>query len=83
MEDRKNMKIPPCSGSPSDQAGTEVDAVRLSGTEMSFEEMLEKRIQENLDSNTDGMGKASDENVKAINKKLPAWSLEPPEGLLK
>lgn len=53
--------------------------------EMNLElgEMLEQRIKENFGTDNDFTYDVSDERLKEMNKKLPAWSLEPPFSYLK
>lgn len=50
---------------------------------MGLDELLEQRIQENFGSSDTGTYDVSDERLKEMNKKLPAWSLEPPFSYLK
>lgn len=45
--------------------------------------ILEKRIKKAVDSENAGTYDVSDNRLKEMNKKLPAWSLEPPFGFLK
>ena len=50
---------------------------------MELGDLLEQRIQENFGSPDTGTYDVSDERLKEMNKKLPAWSLEPPFSYLK
>lgn len=50
---------------------------------MELGDLLEQRIQENFGSADVGTYDVSDERLKEMNKKLPAWSLEPPFSYLK
>lgn len=50
---------------------------------MELGDLLEQRIQENFGSLDTGTYDVSDERLKEMNKKLPAWSLEPPFSYLK
>lgn len=50
---------------------------------MDLGDLLEQRIQENFGSSDTGNYDVSDERLKEMNKKLPAWSLEPPFSFLK
>lgn len=50
--------------------------------EMSFEELMEDRMQSNF-AVKDSTKDVSNERLKAMNKKLPSWSLEPPYSFLK
>ena len=47
-----------------------------------FEEMMEQRIRQNFSAPAQAGASASNERLK-MNKKLPAWSLEPPYSFLK
>ena len=47
-----------------------------------FEQMMEQRIRDNF-ATPNGKVEISDERLKEMNKKLPAWSLEPPYSVLK
>ena len=48
-----------------------------------FEEMMEQRIRQNFSAPAQAGASASNERLKEMNKKLPAWSLEPPYSFLK
>lgn len=48
-----------------------------------FEEMMEQRIRDNFSVPAAQNVQISDERLKEMNKKLPAWSLEPPYSFLK
>lgn len=48
-----------------------------------FEEMMEQRIRQNFSAPAQVGASASNERLKEMNKKLPAWSLEPPYSFLK
>ena len=48
-----------------------------------FEEMMEQRIRQNFSAPAQTGASASNERLKEMNKKLPAWSLEPPYSFLK
>ena len=48
-----------------------------------FEEMMEQRIRQNFSTPAQAGASASNERLKEMNKKLPAWSLEPPYSFLK
>ena len=52
-------------------------------TNMDLGDLLERRIQENFAGGDSGTYDVSDERLKEMNKKLPAWSLEPPFSYLK
>lgn len=54
-----------------------------STNEMSFEEMMEQRIQKNFVSPNKDSVDVSNERLKEMSKKLPSWSLEPPYSFLK
>jgi len=51
--------------------------------DMEFEQMMEQRIRDNFAAPTNANAAISDERLKEMNKKLPAWSLEPPYSFLK
>lgn len=51
--------------------------------EMDFEQMMQQRIQSNFQQPAPGKAGAANERLKEMNKKLPAWSLEPPYSFLK
>lgn len=46
--------------------------------ELDFEEMMQKRIQENFADENLPKPKTTEDRLKEMNKKLPSWSLEPP-----
>ena len=48
-----------------------------------FEELMEQRIRQNFSAPAQAGASASNERLKEMNKKLPAWSLEPPYSFLK
>ncbi len=48
-----------------------------------FEQMMEQRIRENFNETRVGSVEISDERLKEMSKRLPAWSLEPPYSFLK
>ena len=48
-----------------------------------FEQMMEQRLHDNFASGKQQSVQISDERLKEMNKKLPAWSLEPPYSFLK
>ena len=48
-----------------------------------FVEMMEQRIRQNFSAPAQAGASASNERLKEMNKKLPAWSLEPPYSFLK
>ena len=48
-----------------------------------FEDMMEQRIRQNFSAPAQAGASASNERLKEMNKKLPAWSLEPPYSFLK
>ena len=50
---------------------------------MELGDLLEQRIQETFGASDTGTYDVSDERLKEMNKKLPAWSLEPPFSYLK
>lgn len=50
---------------------------------MELGDLLEQRIQENFGTGDADAFDVSDERLKEMNKKLPAWSLEPPFSFLK
>ena len=51
--------------------------------DMEFEAMMEQRIQANFADSSHVRTDVSNEKLKEMNKKLPAWSLEPPYSFLK
>ena len=51
--------------------------------EMDFEEMMQRRIQENFSEAGQGRAEASGDRLREMNKKLPAWSLEPPYSFMR
>lgn len=51
--------------------------------EMNFEDMMEKRLQENFAEAKGSQMDVSNERLKEMNKKLPSWSLEPPYNFLR
>lgn len=50
---------------------------------LDFEQMMEQRIRDNFAAPQKENAGFSDERLKEMNKKLPAWSLEPPFNFLK
>ena len=50
--------------------------------DVNIEQMLQKSIQQNYVQSGKGYD-VSDERLKEMNKKLPAWNLEPPFSSLK
>lgn len=52
-------------------------------TEMDFEEMLEQRMKANFGGASKEKAEASNDRLKEMNKKLPAWSLEPPYNFIR
>ena len=48
-----------------------------------FEQMMEQRIRDNFNAHAANGTQISDERLKEMSKKLPAWSLEPPYSFLK
>ncbi len=48
-----------------------------------FEAMMEQRIRENFSAPAQAGASAGNERLREMNKKLPAWSLEPPYSFLK
>lgn len=48
-----------------------------------FESMMQARIQENFTRPAASGASASNERLREMSKKLPAWSLEPPYSFLK
>jgi len=48
-----------------------------------FESMMEARIRENFNTPAQTGASASNERLREMSKKLPAWSLEPPYSFLK
>jgi hypothetical protein len=50
---------------------------------MELDDLLEQRIMENFSQGKSETAKVSNEKLKEMNKKLPAWSLEPTFGFLK
>ena len=48
-----------------------------------FVEMMVRRIRQNFSAPAQAGASASNERLKEMNKKLPAWSLEPPYSFLK
>lgn len=48
-----------------------------------LDELLEQRIMENFAQGKSEAPEVSNEKLKEMNKKLPAWSLEPTFGFLK
>lgn len=50
--------------------------------DIEFEQMMEQRIRDNFAA-PGGSVEISDERLKEMSKKLPAWSLEPPYSFLK
>lgn len=50
--------------------------------DLEFEQMMQQRIKNNF-STADNSEAATDERLKAMNKKLPSWNLEPPYNFLK
>lgn len=55
---------------------------RTNMEEMDFEQMMEQRMQANF-SNANKTADVSNERLKEMNKKLPAWSLEPPYNFIR
>ena len=51
--------------------------------ERGFEQMMEQRIRDSFAVPGRQVEGISDERLKEMNKKLPAWSLEPPHKFLK
>ena len=51
--------------------------------ELEFERMMEERIKDNFGSSASGAAKDVDARLKAMNKKLPSWNLEPPYTFIK
>jgi hypothetical protein len=50
---------------------------------LELDDLLEQRIMENFAQQKSETAKVSNEKLKEMNKKLPAWSLEPTFGFLK
>ncbi len=50
---------------------------------LELDDLLEQRIMENFAQQKSEIAKVSNEKLKEMNKKLPAWSLEPTFGFLK
>ena len=49
-----------------------------------FEEMFNQGARQGLAQRTEGKGyDVSDERLKEMNKRLPAWNLEPPSSSIK
>ena len=48
-----------------------------------FEAMMEARIRDNFKAPAQSGATASNDRLREMNKKLPAWSLEPPYSFLK
>ena len=48
-----------------------------------FESMMEARIRQNFNTPAQSGATASNDRLREMNKKLPAWSLEPPYSFLK
>lgn len=48
-----------------------------------FESLMEQRIRDNFAAPQKEKTEFTDERLKEMNKKLPAWSLEPPHSFLK
>lgn len=48
-----------------------------------FESMMEARIRDNFSAPAQSGASASNDRLREMNKKLPAWSLEPPYSFLK
>lgn len=51
--------------------------------ELAFEQMMEERIRANFAAPGKERAQISDERLREMSKKLPAWSLEPPYSFLK
>ena len=51
--------------------------------ELDFEQMMEQRLQANFAGSDDDRADPSNERLREMNKKLPAWSLEPPYSLIR
>ena len=56
---------------------------RVMDEEMDFEAMMQRRIQENFSEANRPKTDASNDRLKEMNKKLPAWSLEPPYSFMR
>ena len=48
-----------------------------------FESMMGARIRDNFSAPAQSGASASNDRLREMNKKLPAWSLEPPYSFLK
>jgi len=48
-----------------------------------FEEMMAQRIRDNFAAPVKANAEISDERLKEMSKKLPAWSLEPPYSFIR
>lgn len=59
------------------------DNGKKAAEEMSFEEMMERRIQTNFAAPHNTGASATNDRLKEMSKKLPSWSLEPPYSFLK
>ena len=51
--------------------------------ELDFEQMMEQRLQANFAGSGDDRADPSNERLREMNKKLPAWSLEPPYSFIR
>lgn len=56
---------------------------KANNQDMEFEQLMEQRIRDNFAAPANANAEISDERLKEMNKKLPAWSLEPPFNFLK
>lgn len=51
--------------------------------ELAFEKMMEEKLKNNFASSATVKENPNGERLKEMNKKLPAWNLEPPFNFLK
>ena len=52
--------------------------------DLDFEAMMQDRMRDNFGTaSSDNSQRVTDERLKEMNKKLPAWNLEPPMKFLK